>query len=68
VLGEEVAAVVETGPDATVSEEALKEFAAGKLAKFKVPGKVWFRAEPLPVGATGKVQKKELKAFYASSR
>jgi long-chain acyl-CoA synthetase len=68
VLGEEVGAVVETGPDDTVSEEELKAFAANKLAKFKVPGKIWFRREPLPVGATGKVQKKELKAFYASSQ
>ena len=64
VLSEEVAAVVETGPNSSVDEAELQAYAAKRLAKFKVPGRIWFRNEALPVGATGKVQKKELKAFY----
>jgi steroid-24-oyl-CoA synthetase len=64
VLGEEVAAVVEVAPDAELSEQELQQHAAASLAKFKVPSKTWFRREALPVGATGKVQKKELRAFY----
>jgi long-chain acyl-CoA synthetase len=64
VLGEEVAAVIEVGADDAVSEEELREHAGVRLAKFKVPGRIWIHTEPLPVGATGKVQKKELKQFY----
>jgi long-chain acyl-CoA synthetase len=64
VLGEQVGAVVQLGPDETVSEQALQEFLANHLAAYKVPTKIWTRNEALPTGATGKVQKKELKAFY----
>ncbi len=65
VLGEEVGAVVQLGPNGTVSEQALQQFVATHLAAYKVPTKIWTRNDPLPTGATGKVQKKELKAFYA---
>ena len=65
VLGEEVGAVVQLGPNDTVAEQALQQFVAKHLAAYKVPTKIWTRNEPLPTGATGKVQKKELKAFYA---
>ena len=55
-LGEEVAAVVvlREGADATAAE--LREFAAKRLADFKVPKKVIFRPE-IPKGATGKLQR-----------
>ncbi len=42
-----------------MNEQELREHTAKRIAKFKVPGKIWFRDEPLPVGATGKVQKKD---------
>ena len=59
--GEEVAAVVNLreGTSATVQE--LQEFAATKLARFKVPTQVFLRAEPLPRTATGKVLKRDLR-------
>ena len=59
--GEEVAAVVNLreGTSATVQE--LQEFAAAKLARFKVPTQVFLRAEPLPRTATGKVLKRDLR-------
>jgi oxalate---CoA ligase len=55
-LGEEVAAVVvlREGAEATAAE--LREYAATRLADFKVPKKVVFRAE-IPRGATGKLQR-----------
>jgi acyl-CoA synthetase (AMP-forming)/AMP-acid ligase II len=54
-LGEEVAVVVvlRNGAEATAAE--LREFAARRLADFKVPKKVFFRPE-IPKGATGKLQ------------
>jgi oxalate---CoA ligase len=55
-LGEAVAAVVvfKEGQSAEVSE--LRDFAAQKLAGFKVPSKIIIRDE-IPKGATGKLQR-----------
>lgn len=52
-LGEEVAAAVVLREGASVTERALRDFAASRLADFKVPRKVIFLAE-IPKGATGK--------------
>jgi long-chain acyl-CoA synthetase len=66
VLGEEVAAVVVPehghGPAA---EESLLAHLASRLAPFKVPSIVLWRAEELPRNATGKVLKKDLRDEYA---
>jgi long-chain acyl-CoA synthetase len=59
--GEEVAAVVNVREGAAVTVQELQEFAATKLARFKVPTQVFLRAEPLPRTATGKVLKRELR-------
>jgi long-chain acyl-CoA synthetase len=64
VLGELVGAVVQIAPDDSVSEQELQQFVANSLAAYKVPTKIWIRNEPLPTGATGKLLKKELRAFY----
>jgi long-chain acyl-CoA synthetase len=61
VLGEAVAAVVAVAPDAAVSVEELREFAAGRLASYKVPARIGIRRDPLPIGATGKTLKKDLR-------
>ena len=55
-LGEEVGAAVVLREGATLTEKALREFAAERLADFKVPRKVLFMAE-IPKGATGKLQR-----------
>ena len=55
-LGEEVAAAVVLREGATLTEKELREFAARRLADFKVPRKVLFVAE-IPKGATGKLQR-----------
>jgi acyl-CoA synthetase (AMP-forming)/AMP-acid ligase II len=64
ILGEEVGAAVRLRPDANVSIDELREHAAGILAPFKVPAHFWLRDDPFPRGATGKIQKRELKATY----
>ena len=64
VLGEQVAAVVQVLPGKAVPQQELQHFIANRLAAFKVPAKIWTCTEPLPTGATGKVQKKEIKASY----
>jgi oxalate---CoA ligase len=55
-LGEEVAAAVVLLEGASVSERELKDFAAERMADFKVPRKIVFLAE-IPKGATGKLQR-----------
>ncbi|MFL6624353.1 MAG: acyl--CoA ligase [Sulfurifustis sp.] len=55
-LGEEVAAIVVLREGAAAEEKELREFAAKRLADFKVPRKILFRPE-IPKGATGKLQR-----------
>jgi acyl-CoA synthetase (AMP-forming)/AMP-acid ligase II len=55
-LGEEVGAAVVLREGAALTEKELREFAAKRLADFKVPKKVLFLAE-IPKGATGKLQR-----------
>ncbi len=64
VLGEEVGAVVQVTELNAVSPGQLREHLAGRLAGFKIPAHFWLIEEPLPVGATGKIQKRELKEHY----
>ena len=61
-LGEEVAAVIVLRPGHTLTSEALSEFLAASLAKYKIPARVWFRDEPIPRNASGKFLKRELRA------
>ena len=55
-LGEDVAAAVVLREGAQASEKDLREFAAIRLADFKVPRKILILAE-IPKGATGKLQR-----------
>jgi len=55
-LGEEVAAAVVLREGETTDEHALRDFAALRLAPFKVPRKIVFLSE-IPKGATGKLQR-----------
>jgi acyl-CoA synthetase (AMP-forming)/AMP-acid ligase II len=48
-------------PNQVCTEEALHEFAAQRLAKFKLPKKYVLSSEPLPKGGTGKILKRELR-------
>ncbi len=55
-LGEEVAAAVVLREGMTLEERALRDFAAERLAQFKVPRRIVFLPE-IPKGATGKLQR-----------
>lgn len=55
-LGEEVAAIVVLVEGQEATERELRDFAASKLADFKVPRTILFREE-IPKGATGKLQR-----------
>ena len=55
-LGEEVAAAVVLKEGSQASERDLRDYAATRLADFKVPKKILFLAE-IPKGATGKLQR-----------
>ena len=55
-LGEEVAAAIVLREGKTASESEIRDFAASRLAQFKVPRKLVFLDE-IPKGATGKLQR-----------
>jgi acyl-CoA synthetase (AMP-forming)/AMP-acid ligase II len=60
-VGEEVAAIVNLKPGASVNADELREWVAARVARFKVPGPIFFRSEALPRTATGKVLKRDLR-------
>ncbi len=60
-VGEEIKAVVQPRPGATPTEGEIIEYVKARVAAYKYPRMVEFRSD-LPVGPTGKVLKKELKA------
>ncbi|MEU3895140.1 class I adenylate-forming enzyme family protein [Streptomyces sp. NPDC045251] len=60
-LGQEVAAVVVLRPGAAVTQEELREYAAGELAYFKVPKHWRLTTDALPRNATGKVVRRAVR-------
>ncbi|MGH9755151.1 MAG: AMP-binding protein [Blastocatellia bacterium] len=62
-FGEEVAAAVRLKPDATATEEELRDFCQGKVARFKIPKYVRFVSE-FPMTASGKIQKFKLRETH----
>jgi acyl-CoA synthetase (AMP-forming)/AMP-acid ligase II len=67
VLGEDVVAFVVLRADSTADADALRLFALGHLADYKVPRQYVF-IDALPRNATGKVVKSELKDRLADTR
>jgi long-chain acyl-CoA synthetase len=67
VLSEEVGAVIVLRPGEDVGADELSRFVRERLAAFNVPSRFWFRAEPLPRNAAGKVLKRELRAELLGS-
>lgn len=63
-FGEAVAAIVVPVPGASLTELAVQEALATRLAKFKLPKRVLF-VEELPRNAMGKVQKNRLRERFA---
>ncbi len=66
-LGEVPGAVVHLRAGAVLDTGALRDFAAKRLAKFKLPARIWFSDRPLPKLGTGKIDKKALRAAYGAS-
>ena len=53
--------------DETVSEDALKAFAADRLAGYKQP-RLYLRLDALPTNANGKLSRRALRAHYEAQR
>jgi len=60
-LGEEVKAVVQVKPGASLTEAEVQEFVADALANFKVPAYVELTEDKLPRNASGKLLKNVLR-------
>jgi len=61
--GEAVVAVAALKPDATLTLEELRDFAAASLARFKLPSRLEF-VDALPRNPAGKVLKFELRERF----
>ena len=48
-----------------MSEDILRRFLEGRIARFKVPDRIFVSTEPLPRLGTGKIDRRALKAQYA---
>jgi len=65
-LGEEVMAVVQFKPGASATEEEIIAHCRERLAAYKYPRYVRF-VDVLPLGATGKIEKKQLRESLAGA-
>ncbi len=65
-LGEEVAAVIVLRPGRRVEADEFARHLLTRIARFEVPTRYFFRADPLPRNPQGKVLKRELRASLAS--
>ena len=61
-LGEIVGAAIVLAPGASLTEDELRAELSERLAKFKIPERIWFLNESLPRNANGKFVKRELRA------
>jgi long-chain acyl-CoA synthetase len=64
-LGEVPVAIVYAKDGERLTEDDLRDFLDGQLAKFKIPERFIFSVEPLPRLGTGKIDRRALKAQYA---
>jgi acyl-CoA synthetase (AMP-forming)/AMP-acid ligase II len=62
-LGEVPVAVIHSKN--SLSEDSLRAFLESRIAKFKIPARFIFSAEPLPRLGTGKIDRRALKAQHA---
>lgn len=59
-LGETVGVAIHLAPGATLTEQELRSHLEPRISTFKIPEHVWFRDEPLPKNAAGKLVKRVL--------
>ena len=65
-LGEVPIAIVYPRDGAQLSEDSLRAFLEGRIARFKVPDRIILSPEPLPRLGTGKIDRRALKAQYGN--
>jgi acyl-CoA synthetase (AMP-forming)/AMP-acid ligase II len=65
-LGEVPVAIVLPKEGDRLDEEQLRTFLDSRLARFKIPERIIFAEAPLPRLGTGKIDRRALKAQYAS--
>jgi long-chain acyl-CoA synthetase len=58
--GEEVAAAIVLKDEASATEDEIRDFVKERVAAYKYPRRIWF-TDSLPMGATGKILKREIK-------
>ena len=63
MLGENIASAIIIKSGETCSENDVLQYAQEKLAKFKIPKKIFF-VEEIPKGATGKLQRNVLEKKF----
>jgi fatty-acyl-CoA synthase len=63
--GERPILFVQARPGAAIDGEAIRQFLAGHLAKWCIPDEI-HQIEAMPLGPTGKVDKKELRSRYSA--
>ena len=66
--GEQVHAIVVTKTGMNLTPEELIGFCSDRIAGYKCPRSVDFRAEPLPLSGAGKILKGELRRPYWERR
>lgn len=59
LYGQEVGCAIVVKKGETLTEKDIKDYMAEKVAKFKIPKRVWF-TEVMPKTATGKIQRKNI--------
>jgi len=65
-LGEIVAAIIDTKPDMTLTEEEIKEFYQPRLPKYKWPRRIIF--DKVPRNPAGKIEKPKLRQQHTGKR
>jgi len=60
-LGDELAVVVVTRPGFDLGVEAIEAHVGERLARFKVPTRIYLRTDPLPRNASGKLLKRSVR-------
>ena len=63
-LGEVPVAVVCERDGTTLAADDLKQFLKAHLAAFKIPERFWISRDRLPLGATGKIDRRGLRQAY----
>ena len=59
LLGEEVGAAIVLRPGTAVTTDAIQAYVKERVAAYKYPRRVWI-IDALPVGPTGKVQRRDI--------